>query len=144
MFWTKWNSLTWAFVAILAVAIFCPRQQRFSVGASAHVGNLSGSFNFEAYENYGTKRVFCLFYSPGCGHCKRMMSDWDAFAEKNKGGEVAIIKIDCAAERELAKKHDIKGYPTIRYYAGGLDGGHKEYDGERSESAFSAFIKSLV
>jgi thiol-disulfide isomerase/thioredoxin len=149
MFWKKWHPMAPLFLLLLVVAIFWPKypHQKFSVGASAHVGNLTGSFNveaFENYDNYNDKKVMVLFYSPNCGHCKTMMGAWDSFAKANTGGKIDVVKIDCVANREFAKKHNISGYPTIRYYGGGFKGGHSDYNGGRTENAFSTFLNTLT
>lgn len=66
----------------------------------------------------GSKNVFVKFYAPWCGHCKALAPTWDllgaAFVEEE---DVVIAKLDATQEEEIAKKFEIKGYPTLRYEA---------------------------
>jgi hypothetical protein len=38
--------------------------------------------------------------------------------------------VDCDANKDLAKKYDVSGYPTVKIL--GDDGTHTEYGGERT------------
>jgi hypothetical protein len=52
--------------------------------------------------------------------------------------------IDCEADKEMAKKHGIQGFPTFRYYPKGMDkGNHKEYSGARNYSDFVQYLGSV-
>lgn len=58
------------------------------------------------------------FYAPWCGHCKSLSPILDSAATQLVG-KLSIGKIDCTSEKELCKKHAIKGYPTLKYYRHG-------------------------
>lgn len=83
-----------------------------------------------------TPSVLVMFYAPckrlldilvwmitsgpvsGCGHCKRMKPDLVEAAKrlKDEGVAGAIAAVDATKEKKVAGKHDIKGYPTVKYF----------------------------
>lgn len=56
--------------------------------------------------------VIVEFYAPWCGHCKNLAPKYEQAAEKMESA-VLFTKIDATNETDLAKKYDVKGYPTI-------------------------------
>merc|ERR1712096_81174 len=60
-----------------------------------------------------------MFYAPWCGHCKAMIGDYAAAAKQLhedtslKSASYAVAAIDATAEREIANKFDVKGFPTL-------------------------------
>lgn len=109
---------------------------------NAHLGGLRGGFDIEAFENDNSP-MFVMFYSPRCGWCEQMMPEMDALiAQYKNDGLVKTVKIDCLAEPEMANKHNVAGFPTLRYYPAGLSGTFEEYSSDRTASAMSQFIES--
>ncbi len=132
-------------VFILLVAIFYPRNKPlFSAGVSAHLGNLGANVSFEAFESGDDEKTFALFYAPWCPHCKSIMGDWDTLTKKNKTG-VKIQKVNCDENEDLAKKHGIKSFPTIKFLPKGLNNPADaiDYKGERKGEAFLAFVEKM-
>lgn len=139
-------------IFVVLVGIFWPRPTNFSAGVSAHLGNLRGSFNLEAFDVDSRQKTFALFYAPWCGYCKRFMPVWDEFWRKNKDStDVTITKIDCEKYKDFASKVGVSSYPTLKYFPQGLanldvsqvfkragDNG----DGDRS--ALDNFLKSVA
>jgi len=99
------------------------------------------------------------FYAPWCGHCQRLEPTYEAVAKTlhenlptqesdNKQGEpkrssatknpriVKVAKIDGNAERALASRFNIRGYPTI-VLVEGWD--VREYSGTRTVESFVDF-----
>jgi protein disulfide-isomerase-like protein len=82
-----------------------------------------------------------LFYAPWCGHCKKMMPEWDSLG--SSVGNVSVKKVDCDQNSEAASAHGVQGFPTIMYFENGMSGGNGEgYDGERSATALRNWISA--
>ncbi len=130
-------------IIILAIFRTAAPFLNFGLGINAHIGQLKGSFEIEAFDNQNP--TFVMFYAPWCGHCKKAKPEFDKL-EKTYKGKVTIISInaDDKESEELVKSHNIKGYPTIRYYPTCLDNNKfTEYTGERTYSNFIQFLGSI-
>ena len=80
-----------------------------------------------------------LFHWNKCGHCKKMMPEWNAFSSSYKG-PIKVEKIEQSEKPELIKKLGVKSFPTIML----LDKNNnklKEYDGERTAEEFETFAE---
>lgn len=105
--------------------------------------------NFEFFDTNSDEPCLTLFYAPWCGHCKRVMPEWDKLTNmksvNSSGKKVKIIKVNCDENKDLATKHGINGFPTIKYFPNGMSShdNSKPYSGERTLSEFSRFIKTM-
>ena len=112
-------------IFIIIIGIFWPRPSNFSVGFSAHLGNLKGTVELEAFEDgplpVTDKKTIALFYAPWCGYCKKFMPIWDKFWQANKDrSDVIITKINADKFTDMSKKAGVSGYPTLVYFSRGL------------------------
>nr|XP_031830578.1 protein disulfide-isomerase A6 homolog [Nomia melanderi] len=75
------------------------------------------------------------FYAPWCGHCKNLAPTWAAAATELKG-KVKLGALDATVNKVKASQYEIKGYPTIKYFAPGKKSfdSVQEYDGGRTSS----------
>ncbi len=75
------------------------------------------------------------FYAPWCGHCKKLLPEWNAAATQLRG-TVKIAKLDATVHQKLAERYQIQGYPTIKIFAPGKGEDKKveEYEGPRETS----------
>lgn len=105
--------------------------------ASAHVG----TEGFE--EGFGNKPCMALFYAPWCGHCKSLMPTWDQLSAQHGDH---MTKVNCDENKEMAEKHGIQGFPTIKFCHGGLNDSDNttEYQGDRSADGLSKFLMDNV
>ncbi|KAG0332592.1 hypothetical protein BG000_009893 [Podila horticola] len=99
--------------------------------------------NFDAEVLHSGKNVLVEFYAPWCGHCKSLAPTYETVAqdfasEKN----VVIAKVDATEEKGVADRYDIKGFPTLKFFA--ADGSVSDYEGGRSEQDFVEFINKKV
>jgi protein disulfide-isomerase-like protein len=132
---------------ILLIGIFWPRNNgpNLSVGVGAHIGNLRGSIEVEAYANGSDlKPQFVMFYAPWCGHCKRIMPAFDQLGENYEG--VSVLKVNCDDQPEMAKAHGIQGFPTLKFFQNGMEDPqtYVVYDGERNLDGLQSFIRSQL
>jgi protein disulfide-isomerase A6 len=132
-----------ALVIVIIIAVFTPRGGRLTAGlnVNAHVGSLKGGFNFETFGNKGT---LALFHADWCGHCKRLMPEFENF-EQSYNGPMSIMKVNEAQDKELVQKHGVQGFPTIRYYPNGMDDAQnfQDYGGPRTASGLNSFMQSV-
>ncbi|XP_046390682.1 protein disulfide-isomerase A5 [Ischnura elegans] len=65
--------------------------------------------------------VLVMFYAPWCGHCKKMKPEYEKAASvmKDKGIPGILAAVDATKHTELGRSHDVRGYPTVKYFKDG-------------------------
>ncbi|KAG2501842.1 hypothetical protein HYH03_000340 [Edaphochlamys debaryana] len=107
--------------------------------------------NFDKYVN-GAKHVLVEFYAPWCGHCKRMVPELKTLGElitadpklKNR---VVVAKVNADTHRSLGDKFEVRGFPTIKYFAAGKPADKdsaQDYQQARTAQAFLEYLKEKV
>lgn len=105
--------------------------------ASGPLVELVGS-NFASVVHDATKDVLVQFYSPTCGHCKKLQPTYEAVAAKFADDEgMVVAQIDAVANDVPGV--DPEGFPTIILYAKGDTRG-VEYDGSRDSHDLVQFV----
>ncbi|KAK1443748.1 protein disulfide-isomerase A6 like protein [Babesia gibsoni] len=79
---------------------------------------------------------FVKFYAPWCSHCRHMAPAWERLAKELKG-VVNVADLDATRNPNVAKRFDIKGYPTLIFIDKGKMYVYK--GGERSTERLAAF-----
>ncbi|CAI5535407.1 unnamed protein product [Closterium sp. Naga37s-1] len=93
----------------------------------------------------GDSVVFVKFYAPWCGHCQRLAPDWEKVATAFKDSDaIRIAKVDCQAHAELCTNHEVRGYPTLKWFPAAGQGGVEDYGGDRKANVFVDFINSRL
>ncbi|KAM8933475.1 protein disulfide-isomerase A5 [Pelodytes ibericus] len=90
------------------------------------------------------KHALVMFYAPWCPHCKNAVPHFTTAADTYKEDrKIAYAAVDCTKEKnqDLCKQEGVEGYPTFNYYNYGKFS--EKYSGERAESGFIGFIKTL-
>ena len=83
---------------IIVLAIFRPASPYLNLGfgINAHLGDLKGSFEFEAFNN--SEPMFVMYYAEWCGHCKTLEPKYVELAKLFAGNQhVVIAKMDSTA-----------------------------------------------
>jgi len=136
-------------VLIVVLAIFRSVSPFLTMGLgfNAHIGDLKGSFELEAFDNSASgndEAVFAMYYADWCGHCKRAKPEFEKLMQNYQGNcKLMPINAEAPEHKSLVAKQDIKGFPTIRYYPSGLAGNYDEYTGERDYSSFVQYLGSV-
>ncbi|GBF92427.1 hypothetical protein Rsub_04531 [Raphidocelis subcapitata] len=77
----------------------------------------------DLFDSKVKKSKFALveFYAPWCGHCQKLVPEYAKAATALKAYDETIIigKVDATKETDLAQKHEVSGYPTIKWFVDG-------------------------
>ena len=63
-----------------------------------------------------------------CGHCKRMLPEFEKAAKELKTareGAIPLAKVDATVETDLATKYEVDKYPTIKVLRKGKASNYK-------------------
>mmetsp|Transcript_18103 Transcript_18103/g.23814 ORF Transcript_18103/g.23814 Transcript_18103/m.23814 type:complete len:461 (-) Transcript_18103:301-1683(-) len=92
--------------------------------------------------------TFVDFYAPWCIWCQRLAPTWELFAEDMENRpelaeKVNIVKVDCVEERELCAEHNIRSFPTLRFFVGSSP--HMpDFKGDRTREALMKHAHDLT
>lgn len=84
--------------------------------------------------------VMVMFYADWCYWSKQLAPEFAAAAKLLKG-EAELAMVNAYEEKELAKKHDVQGYPTIHLFFGGVR--QYQFWNERKRWVISVFLFSI-
>lgn len=81
------------------------------------------------------------FYRPLCRHCKKLAPEWKKAAEKLKG-KAQFGALDGTIQLKQTEKHNINGYPTIKFFPPGKKTIEDAiiYDGPRSSDGIVLWV----
>ena len=104
---------------------------------------------FQSSSSNSKDCVIRMFYVDWCGHCKKTKPQFKAFMDQNNntkvnGTNVVVEMVDCEkndANKQLAKKYNVNGYPTITAVRNGKE---YIYNGPRETKDFTNWMKSIV
>jgi protein disulfide-isomerase A1 len=87
------------------------------------------------------KYALVEFYAPWCGHCKALVPEYAkaATALKEYSKDVILAKLDATEQKEVAGKHEIQGYPTLKWFVDGKVA--MDYSGGRTADDIVRWIK---
>eukprot|EP00439_Symbiodinium_sp_Y106_P051534 s513_g6.t2 len=118
---------------------FCLLVAWAALGKAEDVVTLTGSdFDQHLKDN---KYVLAEFYAPWCGHCKKLAPEYEKAAQALKFSGVSLAKVDATEEKDLAKKYDVKGFPTLIWFE---EGKQMEYSGGRTTQTIIDWASSMT
>ncbi|KAI4986191.1 hypothetical protein ZWY2020_018821 [Hordeum vulgare] len=88
------------------------------------------------------RHVMVDFYVPWCSWSRKLAPEYAAAASHlaDTGLDVALAKVDVARNNQLARAHDVIGYPTVHFFVDGAVPKGYRYYGERTKDAIVAWI----
>jgi len=94
-------------------------------------------FHDKVNDGEGGQPWFLKFYAPWCGHCKKLVPEWDKLADMT-AGQVNIADLDATVHSKIAKEFNVQGFPTLK-----LISGRKmySYEGARRAEDMAAWAK---
>ncbi|CAE6946123.1 unnamed protein product [Symbiodinium sp. CCMP2592] len=99
-----------------------------------------GGGNFSSAITRSGGLSFVEFYAPWCGHCKKLVPEWERTAELCKDDGILVAKVDSIAEKALAQQHEVQSFPTLRLFRGSPKVSVK-YEGPRTAAKMAEWVK---
>lgn len=120
-----------AYVALLLVALHPST-------ASNIITLTSASFEHDTQATSGSTTGDWLvkFYAPWCGHCKTMQPAYEQLATELLG-QVNVAQVDVTANKELGRRFNITGFPTLKFIRLGMT---YNYRGPRTVESMREFV----
>lgn len=130
---------------MMAAAMLCVAAMAVAVSAE-EVLTLSKE-NFDETVK-GKAFIVVEFYAPWCGHCKHLEPEYEKAAvalkgDTSAGREITLAKMDATidANREIAERYGVGGFPTLKIFSNGDTTSPAEYEGPREAAGIVSYLK---
>ncbi|XP_052195315.1 protein disulfide-isomerase-like [Diospyros lotus] len=117
--------------------------------ASAEEGEHVLTLDHSNFSDTVGKHSFIVveFYAPWCGHCKKLAPEYEKAASvlSSHDPPLTLAKVDAndEANKELARKFEIQGFPTIKILRNGGTN-IQEYNGPRKADGIVSYLKKQI
>lgn len=97
-----------------------------------------------------SKPAIVVLKANWCGHCKAFLPIWDKFVKQHeRGSPISFVTWDSKEDKDdIEKVQNMEGYPTIRFYPGGLNTisttSYTPLKYERDEKGLNAFYDECL
>ncbi|GBB90229.1 hypothetical protein RclHR1_01710029 [Rhizophagus clarus] len=99
------------------------------------------SKNFDEVALNPEKNALVEFYAPWCGHCKNLAPTYEKVAQDYAQESACIVaNMDATKNEAVAKRYDVRGFPTIKFFPKGENKTTIDYQGSRTEQDFIDFL----
>ena len=109
------KSSIFLFLSLIILSI-CAEEEEFPVENDITV--LTEATFDKALEKY--EHMLVMFYAPWCGHCKKFKPELEKAAAVLRKENLIVAKVDATAEKKLAEKYQVRGYPTVKFFKKGV------------------------
>ena len=92
-------------------------------------------FNIKEVQNAAIK-----FYTPWCGHCKKIAPLWEAVGEEFEDNDFQILAVNCQEHSAACYGSGINSYPTLKLLKNGRYA--KDFDGLRTKENILQWIEN--
>ena len=97
--------------------------------------------NFDDIVLKSGKPALVEFFAPWCGHCKSLAPVYEELATNFEFAKdkVTIAKVDADAEKDLGRRFDVQGFPTLKWFDGKSEK-PEDYKSGRDLDSLTGFI----
>lgn len=129
------------FIYLLIFCVICPKcGQKTGGNVIPPPSPLVTDGNFESemkewLQKKNGNKALVKFFAPWCGACKSLEPIWDRISKTFQNHPLKIMSVRADEDPVLAKKYEIKGYPTIYLFSLDKDGStvkKEEMNGDRN------------
>eukprot|EP00927_Polykrikos_kofoidii_P005625 TRINITY_DN1222_c0_g4_i1.p1 TRINITY_DN1222_c0_g4~~TRINITY_DN1222_c0_g4_i1.p1 ORF type:complete len:478 (+),score=100.81 TRINITY_DN1222_c0_g4_i1:70-1503(+) len=99
-----------------------------------------GTGNFSKHLT-NNKYVLVNFYAPWCGHCKKLVPEFERAASVLKAKSVSLAMVDATTEKELSSKYNVKGFPSLIWFE---DAEQSQYTGAKTSEGITEWVDSMI
>ena len=127
-------------ICIIIFAIYFNRKESF-IPFDTNTKPNNTDTNNKPNNNSNTTKMY-NFNTSWCGYSVRFQPIWDEFKKSNANPSLEIIDVKCDNDdnKDLCKKYDVPGYPSVVKVHS--DGSIKHFDGTRTVEGLMDFSKN--
>jgi protein disulfide-isomerase A6 len=98
--------------------------------------------NYDQIVMDSNKDVLVEFYAPWCGHCKKLVPEYEKAAQAFQNDQnIVIAKMDADKFKDIPSRYDVKGFPTLKFFPRGSSSKTaEEYGGDRTAEGIVGFM----